>query len=95
MKGVYPQSRMERHCGSQIRFSLGLVFICTFLVGSLGSSLATFSDEKCQASLEGIDGPNGYFNGTCTPLDYKGSGWKSFQFVSLDRGCTGKSRPFV
>ncbi|OAG05612.1 uncharacterized protein CC84DRAFT_1186812 [Paraphaeosphaeria sporulosa] len=79
---------MDRPCGSQTRFSLGLAFILALVVGSLGSSLATFSDDKCLNSLEGIDGPNGYPNGTCTPLDIKGPAWKSFQIVGLDHGCT-------
>ncbi|KAF9733925.1 hypothetical protein PMIN06_009302 [Paraphaeosphaeria minitans] len=79
---------MDHPYGSQLRFSLGLVFFLTLVVASLGSSLATFTDDKCLDSLEGIEGPNGYPNGTCTPLDIKGPAWKSFQVVGLDHGCT-------
>ncbi|KAF2446353.1 hypothetical protein P171DRAFT_430516 [Karstenula rhodostoma CBS 690.94] len=81
--------------GSQTRISLGLALVFTFIVGSQGSSLATFSDEKCLNSLEGIDGPNGYPNGTCTPLDIKGPAWKSFQIVGLDHGCTREEYPTI
>ena len=69
-----------------------ILSVLSFVAVSLSSSLATFQDEKCQASLEGINGPNGYPNGTCTPLDIKGNNWKSFQIVGLDPGCGGKLR---
>lgn len=57
---------------------------------SFASNIATFEDAKCKDSKENINGPNGYPNGTCTPLDKKGS-YKSFQVVGLDEGCSGRS----
>lgn len=76
------------------RIRLIILYILSFSTVCLTSSLATFKDEKCQASLEGINGPNGYPNGTCTPLDFKGHNWKSFQIVGLDSGCAGKLRVY-
>lgn len=52
------------------------------------SQIALFSDDNCQESLRGIEGPNGYPNGTCTDLRRNGA-YGSFQVVGLDPGCTG------
>ena len=52
------------------------------------SQIALFSDENCQESLRGLEGPNGYPNGTCTDLRRNGP-YGSFQVVGLDPGCTG------
>ncbi|CAG5185447.1 uncharacterized protein ALTATR162_LOCUS11307 [Alternaria atra] len=51
------------------------------------SQIALFSDDNCQESLRGIEGPNGYPNGTCTDLRRNGA-YGSFQVVGLDPGCT-------
>ncbi|KAF2798848.1 hypothetical protein K505DRAFT_414074 [Melanomma pulvis-pyrius CBS 109.77] len=51
----------------------------------ISSDIATFQDKKCSASLDSINGPNGYPNGTCTPLVLKST--QSFQIVGLDKGC--------
>ncbi|USP75180.1 hypothetical protein yc1106_02454 [Curvularia clavata] len=53
------------------------------------SQIALFTDEHCQDSLRGLEGPNGYPNGTCTDLRRNGP-YGSFQVVGLDPGCTGK-----
>lgn len=52
------------------------------------SQIALFSDTNCQDSLRGVEGPNGYPNGTCTDLRRSGP-YGSFQVVGLDDGCTG------
>lgn len=51
------------------------------------SQIALFSDEHCKDSLRGLEGPNGYPNGTCTDLRRNGP-YGSFQVVGLDPGCT-------
>ncbi|KAG9186204.1 hypothetical protein G6011_02760 [Alternaria panax] len=51
------------------------------------SQIALFSDDNCQESLRGLEGPNGYPNGTCTDLRRNGA-YGSFQVVGLDPGCT-------
>jgi hypothetical protein len=70
------------------RMILSLFSFIVFIVPVLGSNIATFSDTKCKDSLNNIPGPNGYPNGTCTPLDTKGA-IGSFQVVDLDPGCSG------
>lgn len=50
--------------------------------------ISTFSDASCQDSLRSLDGPNGYPNGTCTPLATSGT-YDSFQLVGIDPGCEG------
>ncbi|CAI9629692.1 unnamed protein product [Alternaria burnsii] len=50
------------------------------------SQIALFSDDNCQESLRGLEGPNGYPNGTCTDLRRNGA-YGSFQVVGLDPGC--------
>jgi hypothetical protein len=52
------------------------------------SQIALFEDDNCQESLRGLEGPNGYPNGTCTDLRRNGP-YGSFQVVGLDPGCTG------
>jgi len=51
------------------------------------SQIALFEDDNCQESLRGLEGPNGYPNGTCTDLRRNGP-YGSFQVVGLDPGCT-------
>ena len=53
------------------------------------SQVALFADEHCKESLRGLEGPNGYPNGTCTDLRRTGR-YGSFQVVGLDPGCTGE-----
>jgi LPXTG-motif cell wall-anchored protein len=70
-----------------ILFSFGTALL---LVATAQSShIATFLDDKCKTSQNDLEGPNGYPNGTCTPLGKKGP-YKSFQVVGLDDGCGGK-----
>ena len=52
------------------------------------SQIALFEDDNCQESLRGLEGPNGYPNGTCTDLRRNGP-YGSFQVVGLDPGCAG------
>ncbi|KAF2438969.1 hypothetical protein P171DRAFT_502090 [Karstenula rhodostoma CBS 690.94] len=61
--------------------------LCLLLYTTFASNIATFEDQKCKESKENMNGPNGYPNGTCMPLDKKGS-YKSFQIVGLDGGCS-------
>jgi hypothetical protein len=64
----------------------GVVLFPSFI--NAKSIISTFSDANCQASIESLDGPNGYPNGTCT--DFRRSGtYGSFQVVGLDAGCSG------
>jgi hypothetical protein len=63
----------------------GLVFAQQALATS---QIALFSDSNCQDSLRGLEGPNGYPNGTCTDLRRNGP-YGSLQVVGLDPGCTG------
>lgn len=56
------------------------------------SQIALFTDDHCQDSLRGLEGPNGYPNGTCTDLRRNGP-YGSFQVVGLDPGCTGEQKP--
>lgn len=52
------------------------------------SQIALFTDDNCQDSYKGLEGPNGYPNGTCT--DFRRSGeYGSLQVVGLDPGCAG------
>lgn len=50
------------------------------------SQIALFTDTNCKNSLRGVEGPNGYPNGTCTDLRRSGE-YGSFQVVHLDPGC--------
>lgn len=50
------------------------------------SQIALFSDTNCQNTLRGVEGPNGYPNGTCTDLRRSGP-YGSFHVVGLDPGC--------
>ena len=52
-----------------------------------GSNIATFEDDSCANSLDNINGPNGYPDGTCTSLNLEPI--ESFQVVGLDPGCMG------
>jgi hypothetical protein len=53
------------------------------------STISTFTDAACSASLRSLNGPNGFPNGTCTDLRRSGP-YGSFQIVALDPGCTGE-----
>ncbi|KAF2996908.1 hypothetical protein E8E13_005803 [Curvularia kusanoi] len=53
---------------------------------SAASQIALFTDANCQDSYKGLDGPNGYPNGTCTDIRRSGS-YGSLQVVGLDAGC--------
>ncbi|KAH7378286.1 hypothetical protein BKA66DRAFT_571715 [Pyrenochaeta sp. MPI-SDFR-AT-0127] len=65
-----------------------LIALFTFASSSLAASqIALFSDGNCQNSLRGLEGPNGYPNGTCTDIRRSGE-YGSFQVVGLDPGCT-------
>ena len=54
------------------------------------SQIALFTDAHCQASYKGLEGPNGYPNGSCTDLRRSGE-YGSLQVVGLDPGCAGTS----
>ncbi|EFQ87841.1 hypothetical protein PTT_16493 [Pyrenophora teres f. teres 0-1] len=65
-----------------------LLLFTTFAARALAASqIALFTDGNCQNSLRGLEGPNGYPNGTCTDLRRSGP-YGSFQVVGLDPGCT-------
>jgi len=65
-----------------------LLLFTTFAARALAASqIALFTDGNCQDSLRGLEGPNGYPNGTCTDLRRSGP-YGSFQVVGLDPGCT-------
>ncbi|KAF2629168.1 hypothetical protein BU25DRAFT_409630 [Macroventuria anomochaeta] len=50
------------------------------------SQIALFTDSNCLDSYKGLEGPNGYPNGSCT--DFRRSGtYGSLQVVGLDSGC--------
>lgn len=57
------------------------------------SQIALFTDNNCQDSYKGLDGPNGYPNGTCTDMRRSGE-YGSLQVVGLDSGCAG-ALPFL
>lgn len=66
-----------------------LLLFTTFAARAWATSqIALFTDGNCQDSLRGLEGPNGYPNGTCTDLRRTGP-YGSFQVVGLDPGCTG------
>ncbi|KAJ4989606.1 GPI-anchored protein [Stagonosporopsis vannaccii] len=50
------------------------------------SQIALFTDANCQDSYKGLEGPNGYPNGSCTDIRRSGT-WGSMQVVGLDPGC--------
>jgi hypothetical protein len=66
-----------------------LIFISWVTKGAdvSGSNIATFEDDSCARSLDNINGPNGYPDGTCTSLNLEPI--ESFQVVGLDPGCMG------
>jgi hypothetical protein len=69
-----------------------LLLILTRALPCIASTqIALFSDENCEDSLRGLEGPNGYPNGTCTDLRRSGA-YGSFRVVGLDAGCTGTSQ---
>jgi hypothetical protein len=70
-------------------FSLTLTLFLTSIHRAFATSqIALFSDTNCEHSLRGLEGPNGYPNGTCTDLRRNGP-YGSFQVVGLDPGCAG------
>lgn len=81
----------------QARHSL-LISIALLLLSlvtlSNGTHIATFSDEECKNSLQDLDGPNGYPNGTCMRIDRKGR-FGSFQVTDTDAGCSGKEKVLI
>lgn len=52
------------------------------------SQIALFTDSNCQDSFKGLEGPNGYPNGSCTDIRRSGD-YGSLQVVGLDPGCAG------
>lgn len=66
---------------SFIFFSLALVSWV-----QAASQIALFTDENCQDSYKGLEGPNGYPNGSCTDIRRSGT-YGSLQVVGLDPGC--------
>ncbi|KAF3039880.1 hypothetical protein E8E12_002995 [Didymella heteroderae] len=50
------------------------------------SQIALFTDSNCQDSYKGLEGPNGYPNGSCTDIRRSGE-YGSLQVVGLDPGC--------
>lgn len=52
------------------------------------SQIALFTDSNCRDSYKGLEGPNGYPNGTCTDIRRSGE-YGSLQVVGLDPGCAG------
>lgn len=75
-----------------MKYLTSLVLYATHVFAA--SQLALFTDEHCQNSLRGLEGPNGYPNGTCTDLRRTGP-YGSFQVVGLDPGCTGELKPLI
>ncbi|KAJ4376904.1 hypothetical protein N0V86_006342 [Didymella sp. IMI 355093] len=53
---------------------------------SAASQIALFTDAHCQDSYKGLEGPNGYPNGSCTDMRRSGA-YGSLQVVGLDPGC--------
>ena len=58
------------------------------------SQIALFTDSNCQDSYKGLEGPNGYPNGSCTDIRRSGE-YGSLQVVGLDPGCAGRSPTFL
>jgi hypothetical protein len=56
------------------------------------SQIALFTDSNCQDSYKGLEGPNGYPNGSCTDIRRSGD-YGSLQVVGLDPGCAGTYQP--
>lgn len=71
-----------------LALAAALVTIATTV--SAVSQIALFTDSNCQDSFKGIEGPNGYPNGSCTDLR-TGGVYGSLQVVGLDEGCAGES----
>lgn len=67
-------------------FSLLFVALTLASYAQGASQIALFTDENCQASYKGLEGPNGYPNGSCTDIRRSGT-FGSLQVVSLDPGC--------
>jgi hypothetical protein len=53
------------------------------------SQISLFTDAECRDSYKGLEGPNGYPNGSCTDIRRSGE-YGSLQVVGLDPGCAGK-----
>lgn len=69
--------------------TLGLVLFLASIHRTFAvSQIALFSDTNCEQSLRGLEGPNGYPDGTCTDFRRNGA-YGSFQVVGLDPGCVG------
>lgn len=72
---------------SSIRF-LALLLRLLVIVGVAdATNIGTFKDKTCSKSADNYRGPNGYPDGTCTPLHLSGN--SSFSVVDIDRGCAG------
>ncbi|KAL1849918.1 hypothetical protein Daus18300_013113 [Diaporthe australafricana] len=70
------------------RLPTALCLLLCSAASTAASSLATFSDAKCQVSLATIAGENGYPDGVCTDISAVAAAtYKGFMFTTLDDGC--------
>lgn len=69
-----------------MRFPVALLALSTCVRAA--SQIALFTDQNCQHSYKGLEGPNGYPNGSCTDIRRSGE-YGSLQVVGLDAGCAG------
>ncbi|KAF2467947.1 uncharacterized protein BDR25DRAFT_327148 [Lindgomyces ingoldianus] len=67
-------------------FALLLLYAFGLTRVTVATGIGTFTDNKCTKSHDLLTGPNGYPDGTCTPLNLTSS-LPGFQVVGLDSGC--------
>lgn len=54
-----------------------------------GSTVAVYKDAECRAIASNLTASDGYPDGLCTDVSQQTSNsFQSFQFLSLDAGCT-------
>jgi len=70
-----------------ILFQLALLALTTCVHAA--SQISLFTDSNCQDVYKGLEGPNGYPNGSCTDIRRSGE-YGSLQVVGLDPGCAGR-----
>lgn len=69
-------------------FHVILYYLVLLLVTAVeGTDVSTFEDGTCSTNLNNFNGPNGYPDGSCTPLNILPG--QSFSVVGLDPGCSG------
>lgn len=89
------QSLLSLHAFIMPTGQITQLFVFVALVGCVpvsSSEVVVYEDTDCQTAVTTLVASNGYPDGLCTDVvEQTTKDFQSFQFVSLDTGCAGKS----